>query len=54
LEFGNLIEDLCIRRLGDCCDFVDKIDFLATDLILYGTDLVARVDLVQDAVLGRP
>jgi hypothetical protein len=47
-------EDLCIRRLGDCCDFVDKIDFLATDLILYGTDLVARVDLVQDAVLGRP
>jgi hypothetical protein len=52
LEFGNL--RICASVDWEIVVISLIIDFLATDLILYSTDLVARVDLVQDAVLGRP
>jgi hypothetical protein len=51
-EFGNL--RICASIDWGIVLISWIIDFLATDLILYSTDLVARVDLVRDALLDRP
>jgi hypothetical protein len=51
-EFGNL--RICASIDWGIVVISLIIIFLATDLILYNTDLVARVDLVRDAVLVRP